>query len=137
MRHDATTILHERGLPVPEQLQKTHTGILLRIFCHAHSKKVILPLAGYDKGKEPSVRRQSAEIKRQDTPDALEGTAEDGPTRLGDEQWLVQSANLGLIGSSIAANRAGSTLAERVIDLAAQPLDKRDTRLPAEIPLSS
>ena len=34
------------------------------MFCHAHGKKVILLLAGYDKGKEPSARRQNAEIKR-------------------------------------------------------------------------
>jgi hypothetical protein len=64
VRHDAATILRERGLPVPEQLEQTHTGILLRVFCHAHGKKVILLLAGYDKGNEPSARRQNAEIKR-------------------------------------------------------------------------
>ncbi len=67
VRHDAATILRERGLPVPEQLDETHTGILLRVFCHAHGKKVILLLAGYDKGKEPSARRQNAEIKRAKT----------------------------------------------------------------------
>jgi hypothetical protein len=64
VRHDAATILRERGLPVPEQLEQTHAGILLRVFCHAHGKKVILLLAGYDKGKEPSARRQNAEIRR-------------------------------------------------------------------------
>jgi hypothetical protein len=64
VRHDAATILRERGLPVPEQLQETHTDILLRVFCHAHGKKVILLLVGYDKGKEPSARRQNAEIRR-------------------------------------------------------------------------
>lgn len=64
VRHDAATILRERGLPVPEQLDETHTDILLRVFCHAHGKKVILLLAGYDKGKEPSAKRQNAEIKR-------------------------------------------------------------------------
>ena len=37
--------------------------ILLRIFCHAHGTKVILLLAGYDKGKEPSKKRQQAEIE--------------------------------------------------------------------------
>ncbi len=64
VRHDAATILRERGLPVPEQLQEAHTAILLRVFCHAHGKKVVLLLAGYDKGKEPSAKRQNAEIKR-------------------------------------------------------------------------
>jgi hypothetical protein len=64
VRHDAATILRERGLPVPQHLRETDTDILLRVFCHAHGKKVILLLAGYDKGKEPSARRQNAEIKR-------------------------------------------------------------------------
>ena len=64
VRHDAATILRERGLPVPEQLDETHTDILLRVFCHAHGRKVVLLLAGYDKGKEPSAKRQNAEIKR-------------------------------------------------------------------------
>jgi len=64
VRHDAATILRERGLPVPEELEEAHTDILLRVFCHAHGKKVVLLLAGYDKGKEPSDKRQNAEIKR-------------------------------------------------------------------------
>jgi hypothetical protein len=64
VRHDAATILRERGLPVPEQLSETHIDIVLRVFCHAHGEKVVLLLAGYDKGKEPSAKRQNAEIKR-------------------------------------------------------------------------
>jgi hypothetical protein len=64
VRHDSATILRERGLPVPEELEETHTDILLRVFCHAYGKKVVLLLAGYDKGKEPSDKRQNAEIKR-------------------------------------------------------------------------
>jgi hypothetical protein len=64
VRHDAATILRERGLPVPEELKESGGEILLRVFCHAHGKKVVLLLAGYDKGKEPSTKRQSAEIKR-------------------------------------------------------------------------
>ena len=64
MRHDAATILRERGLPVPEHLKETSADVLLRVFCHAHGKKVVLLLAGYDKGKEPSAKRQNAEIKR-------------------------------------------------------------------------
>jgi hypothetical protein len=64
VRHSAATMLRERGLPVPEQLQETDADILLRVFCHAHGEKVVLLLAGYDKGKEPSAKRQNAEIKR-------------------------------------------------------------------------
>jgi len=63
VRHDAATILRQRGLPVPKELE--HGGeILLRVFCHAYGKKIVLLLAGYDKGKEPSIRRQNTEIKR-------------------------------------------------------------------------
>ena len=64
VRHDAATILRERGLPVPEDLGEVHAAVLLRVFCHAHGQKVILLLAAYDKGKEPSAKRQNAEIKR-------------------------------------------------------------------------
>jgi hypothetical protein len=64
VRQDAATILRDRGLPVPEHLKESGTDILLRVFCHAHGKKVLLLLAGYDKGKEPSGKRQNAEIKR-------------------------------------------------------------------------
>ncbi len=39
VRHDAATILRERGLPVPEHLKETRTDILLRVFCHAHGKR--------------------------------------------------------------------------------------------------
>jgi hypothetical protein len=64
VRHDAATILRERRLPAPEHLKATSADILLRVFCHAHGKKIVLLLAGYDKGKEPSSKRQNAEIKR-------------------------------------------------------------------------
>lgn len=64
VRHDAATILRERGLPVPADLGASHRDILLRVFCHAHGQKVVLLLAAYDKGKEPSAKRQNAEIKR-------------------------------------------------------------------------
>lgn len=37
--------------------------MLVRIFCHAYGDKVVLLLAGYDKAKAPSARRQEAEIK--------------------------------------------------------------------------
>jgi hypothetical protein len=64
VRHDAATILRQRGLPVPAELEKGGAEILLRVFCHAHGNKIVLLLAGYDKGKEPSAKRQSTEITR-------------------------------------------------------------------------
>ncbi len=36
--------------------------ILLRVFCHAHGNKVVLLLGAYDKGADPSPRRQGDEI---------------------------------------------------------------------------
>lgn len=64
VRHNAATILRERGATVPDDLNDSHSGILLRVFCHAHGRKVVLLLAAYDKGREPSAKRQNAEIKR-------------------------------------------------------------------------
>ena len=63
VRHDAATILRERGLPVPEHIERGST-VLLRVFCHAHGSKMVLLLAAYDKGKEPSAKRQNTEIAR-------------------------------------------------------------------------
>ncbi len=38
--------------------------ILLRVFVHFHGSRVVLLLGGYDKGKDPSERRQKREIGR-------------------------------------------------------------------------
>jgi len=35
---------------------------MFRVFCHPHGDRLILLLAGYDKGEDPSPRRQNAEI---------------------------------------------------------------------------
>jgi hypothetical protein len=35
---------------------------VLRVFCHAYGRKVVLLVGGYDKGEDPSPRRQQAEI---------------------------------------------------------------------------
>jgi hypothetical protein len=36
--------------------------VLLRVFCHAAGDQIILLLGGYDKGRDPSRRRQQHEI---------------------------------------------------------------------------
>jgi hypothetical protein len=64
IRHDAAAILRQRGLPVPNELKGRGGEVLLRVLCHAYGTKIILLLAGYDKGKEPSSKRQRSEIKR-------------------------------------------------------------------------
>jgi phage-related protein len=38
-------------------------GLLLRVFCHAYGNRVILLLGGYDKGADPSPKRQATEIE--------------------------------------------------------------------------
>ena len=38
------------------------TRMLLRVFCHAYGNRVLLLVGGYDKGADPSPRRQNDEI---------------------------------------------------------------------------
>jgi putative component of toxin-antitoxin plasmid stabilization module len=38
-------------------------SVLLRVFVHFHGQKIILLLGGYDKGRDPSGRRQNREIE--------------------------------------------------------------------------
>jgi hypothetical protein len=51
----------------PQRQEPTRAGasekILLRVFCYAHGEKLILLLAGYDKAKDPSPKRQEMEIR--------------------------------------------------------------------------
>ena len=53
VRQDAGSV--QPGLP-PEK-------ILLRVFCHAYGNRIVLLVGGYDKGEDPSKRRQQAEIE--------------------------------------------------------------------------
>ncbi len=53
VRVDAGSV--QPGLP-PEK-------VLLRVFCHAHGNRIVLLLGGYDKGEDPSAKRQQAEIE--------------------------------------------------------------------------
>lgn len=43
--------------------EKKGSAIVLRVFFHAHGQRIILLLGGYDKGRDPSERRQQREIK--------------------------------------------------------------------------
>ena len=61
VRHDADEIAHMFGGDPP--LVTAPAGkILLRLFVHFYGEKVILLLGGYDKGEDPSQRRQQREI---------------------------------------------------------------------------
>ncbi len=46
----------------PENPIFSGESILLRVFCHATGDRVILILGGYDKGRDPSPRKQQREI---------------------------------------------------------------------------
>ena len=50
------------SLAPPGQRPAPSARILLRVFCHAYGNKVVLLLGGYDKGADPSPRRQNDEI---------------------------------------------------------------------------
>ena len=59
MAPDLVDKLVQAGESVPEGEVK----VLLRVFFHAHGDKLILLLGGYDKGKDPSKKRQKREIE--------------------------------------------------------------------------
>ena len=60
IRHTAAEIARMHGEPV--EGGKPQQKVLLRLFCHAYGAKVVLLLNGYDKGADPSDRRQQREI---------------------------------------------------------------------------
>lgn len=60
LRHDAGEILRSLGKPGRDEPQRER--ILLRVFCNAHGDRLILLLGGYDKGADPSAKRQQREI---------------------------------------------------------------------------
>ena len=62
---DEATLLHKLS-PASRAPRPTRSGdrILLRVFCHAHGERIILLLGGYDKGADPSHRKQRLEIAR-------------------------------------------------------------------------
>jgi hypothetical protein len=57
LRQDPGAIIDQKGRQVPPE------RILLRVFCHAYGDKVVLLLGGYDKGEDPSPKRQQHEIE--------------------------------------------------------------------------
>jgi phage-related protein len=57
---DAAQVLARKGKRA--RPETAGTAILLRVFCHAHGDRIVLLLAGYDKGERPSTRHQQAQI---------------------------------------------------------------------------
>ena len=60
LRHDAAEILRSVG----KQARPEAGGerVLLRVFCHAYGDRIVLLLGGYDKGADPSAKRQQKEL---------------------------------------------------------------------------
>ena len=63
IRHDAAEI-KARFASEASATTPTRVPILLRVFCHFCGSKVVLVLSGYDKGDDPSQRRQQKEIAK-------------------------------------------------------------------------
>jgi len=61
VRHSAEEIAHMFGDELPGTAPTE--PVLLRVFVHFYGNKVELLLSGYDKGKDPSEKRQQREIK--------------------------------------------------------------------------
>lgn len=62
VRHDEPTVRRKAGQDHDGGNPSGSKEVLLRMFCHAHGDKLVLLLGGYDKGADPSPRRQSREI---------------------------------------------------------------------------
>ena len=60
LRHDAAEILRTVGKEA--RPEPGGERILLRVFCHAYGDRIVLLLGGYDKGADPSAKRQQKEI---------------------------------------------------------------------------
>ena len=62
IRHTAKEIIQSFGAEGIDVPSHPPSKILLRVFVNFHGAKVILLLAGYDKGKDPSEKLQQKEI---------------------------------------------------------------------------
>ena len=61
LRHNEAELQRRLHPDLPSAGAMTDS-VLLRVFCHAHGPRVILLLAAYDKGADPSKKRQQREI---------------------------------------------------------------------------
>lgn len=63
IRHGAAEI-NARFASEESATMPARIPILLRVFCHIYGRKVVLLLSGYDKGDDPSPKRQQKEIAK-------------------------------------------------------------------------
>ena len=59
---DEATVARKWADDPPPAAPSTGARILLRVFCRATGDRIVLLLGGYDKGRDPSRRRQRREI---------------------------------------------------------------------------
>lgn len=64
VRRSLQAIFGEAGLPVPADVAASDRQVLLRVFCTFHGARIVLLFGGYDKGRDPSEKRQQKEIAR-------------------------------------------------------------------------
>jgi hypothetical protein len=62
VRHTADEIAHMFADEPTGEKPGPGESVLLRVFVHFHGQKVVLLLSGYDKGDDPSSKRQQREI---------------------------------------------------------------------------
>lgn len=64
VRRSLKSILGAAEQEVAAALAGIDQPVMLRVFCTFHGAKIILLLGGYDKKRDPSVKRQQREIRR-------------------------------------------------------------------------
>lgn len=64
VRRSLQAILSEAGEPIPPDLVAADVQVLLRVLCTFHGDRIVLLLCGYDKGTDPSSKRQSREVTK-------------------------------------------------------------------------
>jgi hypothetical protein len=65
LRHDEREVIAREGTTPESDLPgASPEKIILRVFFHAHGKRLMLLLSGYDKSARPSARHQQREIER-------------------------------------------------------------------------
>lgn len=62
VRQSAHQVLARAGRGGKSGRAGDEKNILLRVYCHAHGDGVVLLVAGYDKGKDASAKRENKEI---------------------------------------------------------------------------
>lgn len=64
IRLSLSTLLHWGETQAQDDPPWKDRKVLLRIFCTFHGDRIVLLFQGYDKGKDPSEKRQQKEIKK-------------------------------------------------------------------------